>query len=118
MTELWTYNPDLELPDRDLSGFSVETADGAKIGTVDAASADVGDAYLVVDTGVWIFGKRRVIPARAVRQVNLEAEKVFIDLTEEQVKGAPDLDEELVEEWRADVDRRDALTAHYQPFIG
>jgi hypothetical protein len=40
----------------DLTGFSVEASDGS-IGKVDKHSDEVGDAYLVVDTGVWIFGK-------------------------------------------------------------
>ena len=89
MTDLWTYRIELETADIDVVGFDVEASDG-RIGTVDEASTAAGDAYLVVDTGFWIFGKKRVVPARAVRQINLDEEVVFLDMTKDQVKGAPD----------------------------
>jgi hypothetical protein len=46
----------------DLTGFDVEAADGS-IGKVDEATQEVGESYLVVDTGVWIFGKKVLLPA-------------------------------------------------------
>ena len=49
----------------DVTGFHVEAADG-RIGKVDEATYDVGSAYLVVDTGPWIFGRKVVIPAGTV----------------------------------------------------
>lgn len=110
MTELWSYRPELEFPERDLVGFDVEATDG-QIGKVDESTSEVGGQFLVVDTGFWIFGKKRVIPARAVKQIDVGEEKVFIDLTTDQVKDAPDHDES----WRADDGRRDEMTDYYQP---
>ncbi|MBD0291736.1 MAG: PRC-barrel domain containing protein, partial [Thermoleophilia bacterium] len=50
------------MPETDVVGFSVEATDGG-IGKVDEATYDVGQSYLVVDTGPWIFGKKVLLPA-------------------------------------------------------
>lgn len=113
MTERWNYRPDLDLPRQDLIGYDVEATDG-RIGTIDEAGLELGDSYLVVDTGFWIFGKRRVIPARAVRQIDVEHERVFVDLTKDQVKGAPDYDAA----WREADAAREPFSAYYGPFMG
>jgi hypothetical protein len=42
----------------DLVGYRVEATDG-RIGSVDEASDDTDARWLVVDTGPWIFGRRR-----------------------------------------------------------
>lgn len=110
MTDLWNYRPDTKGADVDIVGFDVEASDG-HIGKVDESSDDVDSSHLVVDTGFWIFGKKRVIPARAVRQVNVEEEKVFIDMTKEQVKDAPDHHPR----WDED-DRRAVMSEYYTPF--
>ena len=89
MTEIWEYRSEIEIPTVDLVGFDVEANDG-HIGKIDEASDEVGSAHLVVDTGFWIFGKKRVIPARAIKQINAETETVFIDMTKAEVKDAPD----------------------------
>ena len=65
MVEIWTYR-ETDWPTRNLMGFSVEAIDGS-IGKVDEASNDVGAAYLVVDTGPWIFGKKVMLPAGLIR---------------------------------------------------
>ena len=89
--DLWTFRAAEPTPD--ISGFDVETSDGEKIGTVDEASYDLGTSALVVDTGWWIFGKRRMIPAGAVEQVDLTTRRIALRLTKAQVKDAPDYDE-------------------------
>ena len=55
------------------------------------AYAAAGTARLVVDTGFWIFGKKRVIPAGTVRRVDDEDRKVYVDMTKDQIKSAPTL---------------------------
>ena len=62
--DIWTYEIDVTEP-MDVTGFHVEAADG-RIGKVDEATYDVGSAYVVVDTGPWIFGRKVVIPAGTV----------------------------------------------------
>lgn len=94
MSNTWNYHDDVAagVAAGDLSGYDVEATDGS-IGSIDEHSNEVGSGYLIVDTGFWIFGKKRLIPAGVVRSVDHEQEKVFIALTKDEVKSAPDYDE-------------------------
>jgi hypothetical protein len=94
MTELWTFEI---VEPVDVSGFDVEASDG-HIGTIDEATYDPGTACLVVDTGFWIFGKKRMIPAGAITEIDLDDKRVNVDLTKQQIKDAPDYDEARREE--------------------
>ena len=111
MTDLWNYRPDLKTTDIDVVGFDVEATDGT-IGKIDESSDVFDDAHLVVDTGFWIFGKKRVIPAGAVKQINVEEKKVFVDMTKEQVKDAPDYHPDWGEQ-----DHREVMAAYFIPFM-
>lgn len=110
MSSIWNYRHDLEIRDTEIVGYDVEATDG-HIGTIDAATLDTDASHLVVDTGFWIFGHKRVIPAAAVRQVNHADEKVFIDLSKDEVKGAPDHHDT----WH-EPDHRDVFDAYYESF--
>jgi hypothetical protein len=88
---MWDYRTDLQSTARDLVGFDVEATDG-RIGDIDEATNEAGSAYLVVDTGFWIFGKKRMLPAGVVSGVDADEKKVFVSLTKDQVKQAPDYD--------------------------
>ncbi len=76
----------------DLSGFDVEATDG-HIGKIDEATMTQGAACLVVDTGFWIFGKKRMLPAGVIKAIDLDDRKVLVALTKDDVKGAPDYDD-------------------------
>jgi len=108
-TDLWTYT-DTSVSQRNLSGFSVEALDGG-IGKVDDATHDVGQSFIVVDTGPWIFGKKVMLPAGVVRDVDLDAETVFVNRTKDQIKDAPEFDEDTY----ADPKYRDQLGGYYGP---
>ena len=88
MRDIWNFPDTVEWPDASIAGYSVDATDG-RIGTVDAVSHAPGDSYIVVHTGK-IFGKRRLVPAGAVRQVSGETKTVFLDVDREAVEGAPD----------------------------
>jgi hypothetical protein len=90
-TDLWTF-PDT-VGRLDLSGFDVEATDGS-IGKVDEATHDVGESYIVVDTGTWIFGKKVLLPAGTVQRVDRDDEKVYVDRTKDEIKAAPEFDED------------------------
>jgi len=75
----------------DMTGFDVEATDG-HIGTIDEASTDEASSCVVVDTGFWIFGKKRMIPAGVVQRVDQDEKKVYVSLTKDEIKGAPDYD--------------------------
>ena len=76
-SQIWTYR-DTTITQRNLSGLSVEAIDG-KIGKVDDATNDVGASFIVVDTGPWIFGKKVMLPAGVVRDVDMDTETVFVE---------------------------------------
>lgn len=80
----------------DLVGFKVEATDG-HIGSIDQASYDVGSSYLVVDTGPWIFGRKVLLPAGTVQNVDRDDRKVYVDRTKEQIKSSPEYDKETFE---------------------
>ena len=75
--------------DRDLVGYEVEGEDGS-LGKVDQATADTDGAWLVVDTGFWIFGKKRVIPAGTVVGMDHDGRRIIVNVSKDQVKEAPD----------------------------
>ena len=88
---MWSYRADLVV-DEELTGCEVVASDG-EIGVVDESSDTAGAAYLVVDTGFWICGKKRLIPAGAVWRVDDFQKRVWVDLTKAQVEAAPDFAE-------------------------
>jgi hypothetical protein len=88
----WAYRDSLATGQRDLVGYKVEAADGS-IGKIDEASDEAGAAYVVVDTGPWIFGKKRLIPAGVIERIDVEGELVYVGMTKDQIKNAPDFDE-------------------------
>ncbi|MFE3762053.1 PRC-barrel domain containing protein [Streptomyces sp. NPDC059104] len=119
MTEnVWNYqSASGHLAGTDLTGYGVEADDG-HIGKVDKHSDEVGDAYLVVDTGVWIFGKEVLLPASTVVRIDHEDRKVFVGRTKDQIKAAPEFhsDKHL-----GDAGYREALGTYYgvgAPFGG
>ena len=101
-SDLWTYP---ETVGRlDLTGFDVEALDGS-IGKVDEATQDVGESYVVVDTGVWIFGKKVLLPAGLIERVDRDEEKVWINRAKDEIENAPEFDKDNYEsdEYRSSV---------------
>ena len=92
IVDIWTYR-NQTFSQRNLSGMSVEAVDGS-IGKVDEATNDVGASYIVVDTGPWIFGKKVLLPAGVLRDVDFDTETVFVNRTKDQIKNAPEYDED------------------------
>ena len=79
-------------------GYDVEATDGS-IGKIDEASMDVDFGHFVVDTGWWIFGKKRVVPAGVVSQIDDQAQIVYVKCAKSDIKAAPDYDPDM---WHQD----------------
>jgi hypothetical protein len=107
--DLWTYS-DTQISQRNLAGFSVEALDGG-IGKVDDATSGAGSSFIVVDTGPWILGKKVMLPAGVVRDVDLDTETVFVNRTKDQIKSAPEFDEKRYQE----PEYRNELGGYYGP---
>ena len=85
MTEMWAYRDATSNQGQDLVGYDVQATDGS-IGSVDEATYDASDAYVVVDTGFWIFGKKRLLPAGAIESVDHESKTVHVGMTKDQMQ--------------------------------
>ena len=106
--DVWTYRDTLVVDSGiDVTGYEVEASDGS-IGKIDEATFDTGSSYIVVDTGPWIFGKKVMLPAGVVRDVDQESETVFVDRTKDEIKNAPQY-----EASRADDQYRGQLGSYY-----
>jgi len=92
----------------EIVGYDVEATDGG-LGKVDESSLEAGSAYVVVDTGWWIFGKKRMIPAGVIESIDHENGQVFVGLSKEEIKSAPD----FAEEHRED---RSGYDEYYEPY--
>ena len=112
MADLWIYRVDVFTPDSsgrtapDLAGFEVVTTDDQKIGKVDEATNEAGNSWIVVDTGFWIFGKKRMIPAGAIESVDFDKHLVRVSYSKDEVKNAPDYDKarEFQDAYRKEMD--------------
>lgn len=90
----WTYR-DRSWQDVDLTDFKIEATDG-EIGKIDQATYELDGSYLIVDTGPWIFGKKVMLPAGVVNAVDLENRLVLVDRTKEQIKNAPEFNDDML----------------------
>lgn len=84
----WDYRDTAFTQDRDLVGYDVEATDGS-IGKIDETSNEAGASHVVVDTGPWIFGTKRLIPAGAISSVDHDARVAHIGMTKDEIKSAP-----------------------------
>ncbi len=107
-TDMWSYSGSEDWSTMNLVGYTVHASDG-DIGKVDEASSEVGAGYLVVDTGPWIFGKKVMLPAGLVSNVDHNDSTVFVNRTKDQIKDAPEFDSST---YRS-ADYRDSVGGYY-----
>jgi hypothetical protein len=91
-----------------LTGFKVEALDGS-IGKVDESTNEAGGSFIVVDTGPWIFGKKVMLPAGVLRDIDPDTETIFVNRTKDEIKDAPEFDEERL----SDPAYREELGGYY-----
>jgi hypothetical protein len=96
-TSVWMYRSTIieGIDPTSLIGFGVEAIDGS-IGKVDEATATTGTGYIIVDTGPWIFGKKVMLPAGVISQIDTAEEKVYVNRTKDEIKDAPEFDDSLM----------------------
>lgn len=111
MENIWAYRTDVASSDRDLVGYDVEATDG-HIGKIDEASRETDTDHLVVDTGFWIFDKKRLIPAGVATRVDEDSQTLYLNMTKDQIKDAPD----WREDWFTDDSSRDMYANYYGPY--
>lgn len=77
---------------RDMDGYHIQTGDGA-IGRVADFMIDDGNwsiRHLVVATGRWFSGKEIVISPAQIARISYEQSAVFVNLTRETIREAPE----------------------------
>jgi hypothetical protein len=72
-------------------------------------------SQIVVDTGPWIFGRKVLLPAGTIDRVDDAEEKVYVDLTKDQIKASPELEEGTT--WE-DAAYRERVGGYYSGFYG
>lgn len=112
MSDVWSYSDSVTYHSEDLAGYEVEATDG-DIGKIDSASTDAGRQHVVVDTGTWILGKKRLIPAGVITRIDPEKERVHVNMSKDEIKDAPDY-EELEELREAGYDSHEAYYGPYR----
>jgi hypothetical protein len=111
---LWSWSEERWEDERErFDGWDVEAQDG-ELGSVAEARYENGGAYLVVNTGTWIFGEKVLLPAGLVDRVDPDAKQLHVDVTRDQVEKAPPFDAEGYREQ----DYREAISYHYYPAYG
>ncbi len=88
-TATWNYRTGVRLDESEMIGYEVEAKDG-NIGKIVEESLEVDAAHLVIDTGFWIFGTKRLVPAGVVSRIDYDDETVYIEITKDQVKASPE----------------------------
>lgn len=92
----WSYR-DASWVNQDISGYGVTATDG-QIGKVDKAMHQIGNAYLIVDTGGFLFGDKVMLPAGVVSGVDHNTRQIFVERTKDQVKNAPEFKQEMIDD--------------------
>ena len=110
--DVWTYRTgiDATVSGRSVVGYGVESLDGS-IGKVDEATYDVSGSFIVVDTGPWIFGKKVMLPAGIISQIDHDDRTAFVSVTKDDIKNAPEFDETTYR----DEQYRGTLGSYYEP---
>jgi hypothetical protein len=105
----WNYRADAGWStEMDVVGYHVEAIDG-RIGKIDEASHAMDSSYLVVDTGPWIFGRKVLLPAGTVSNIDHADRVVYVDRTKNQIKTSPEFDPDMY----TDAAYRDKIRSHY-----
>ena len=113
---IYTFRAEVYVPAvPELTGFDVEASDG-HIGKVDEATMKEGATCLVVDTGFWIFGKKRMLPAGVVKAIDPDERKIFVAMAKDDVKRAPDYD--AVRHHDDEAAYHDEVGGYYDPWGG
>jgi len=113
VTEVWLWTVELvpsgpaAMPD--ITGYEVSARDG-NIGKVEeVVNGQDGRSYVVVDTGFWIFEKKRMLPAGTIDTIDEKNRRINVRLTKDEIRHAPDYEAEM----RDDRNVREAHEDYY-----
>lgn len=85
--DIWTFPPTAESV-RFLVGYDVEATDG-RVGEIDENSLQADSSFIVVDTGWWIFERKRLIPSGLISSISGPEHTIYLSLSKREVNAAP-----------------------------
>ncbi|MEP7115141.1 MAG: PRC-barrel domain-containing protein [Ilumatobacteraceae bacterium] len=85
--DIWTFPPTADSM-WFLIGYQVLAVDG-RVGKIDANSLQADSSYIVIDTGWWIFERKRLIPAGFITSISGTEGKIYLAMTKRDVRAAP-----------------------------
>lgn len=108
------FNPDYKqhFNGREIKGLDVYAGD-EKIGSVDDVLVDDGGRfrYLVINTGLWIVGKKVLLPI-GLAHVSADSTRIYAqNLTKAQAEALPEFTDDL----KIDYDREEQIRNVYRP---
>lgn len=104
---------------KEVLGYHLQATDGELGHVEDFLVEDDSWAirYIVVDTSNWWFGKRVLVSPEWIREVSWSDNKVYVDLTRQSVKSAPEYDSaaHLDRQWEADYHAHHRRRPYWMP---
>jgi uncharacterized protein (TIGR02271 family) len=100
----------------DIKGYEVYSDTDEKVGGVyDALVDETGRfRYLVIDTGLWVFGKKVIVPIGRIR-MDYDRRRVYVTgLTKAQVENLPEYNDNIT----VDYDYEERVRTAYRPAAG
>ena len=100
----------------DIKGYEVYSDTDEKVGGVyDALVDETGRfRYLVIDTGLWVFGKKVLVPIGRIR-MDYDRRRVYVTgLTKAQVENLPEYNDNIT----VDYDYEERVRTAYRPAAG
>ena len=90
----------------DMEKYSVHASDGADVGAIEDFYFDDERwtiRYFVVRAGHWLTGRSVLVSPMAVERLDWDKRRIDVELTQEQIKGAPSSDQAhpITREWEA-----------------
>ncbi len=85
--DIWTFPPTTESL-RFLLGYRIMAIDG-RVGRIDENSLAADSSFIVVDTGWWIFERKRLIPCGLIRSISGRETTIYLAMTKRDVRAAP-----------------------------
>ncbi len=85
--DIWTFPPTADSI-RFLIGYEVLATDG-KVGSIDEHSLAADSSYIVLNTGWWLFERKRLIPCGFISSIDGPAGKIFLSKSRREVRAAP-----------------------------
>jgi hypothetical protein len=85
--DIWTFPPTADSI-QFLIGYDVVASDG-RVGSIDEHSLAAHSSYIVLNTGWWLFARKRLIPCGFVSSIDGAQGKIHLKMTKRDVHAAP-----------------------------